>query len=157
MNIDEIQKEIPLFRHISKGKVKFEDVGAYGIVRENQYLYWIEWARAQYFHDIGLEIDPDSFVQEYLHMIVHTDVDFFGQLRFFDEYEVLSRIVYLKNSSACMHQIIRNSKGEIIVYMSVIMVFVDYKTTTSKPIPEDLRQMIEKYEITEYRDMENYI
>ncbi|MFC2132043.1 acyl-CoA thioesterase, partial [Bacteroidota bacterium] len=129
-----------------RGQARFEDILSNGLVNPNRMFYWIEWARAQYFHDIGLEIDPDSFVQEYLHMIVHTEVDFFGQLRFFDKYEVLSRIVYVKNSSVCMHQIIRNSKGEIIVYMSVIMVFVDYRTTTSKPIPEDLRKMINDWE-----------
>ena len=145
-NIETIFRELHLFRHSHKDRARFEDTLSNGFVNPNRMLYWIEWARANYFYDIGLNIDPDTFVRQYLHVIVHTDVEYYGTMRFFDQYEVLTRMASLGESSMEMHHIIRNQNKDIILFMNIVMVCADHKTGKSKPIPEDLRKLIINWE-----------
>ncbi len=144
--IAEIENEIPLFRHRTCGTVKFEDVGIDGTVSDIKYLYWMEWTRAQYYRDIGLNINADNFLKEYLHVIVHTTYDIFEKARFFEDYEVLTRTVIVKNSSMVLDHVIRNTGGKILAKMTVVIVFLDYVTRKSHPISNEIRELIKGYE-----------
>ncbi len=141
-----IKKELYLFRHKIKGTVRFEDAGPGNRVHQNKILYWIEWARTQYYRDIGVAIDRNTFPGKYFHVIVHTSCDFYYTPGFLDDYEILSRAAYIKNSSVGMEHIVRNNTGEIIAKEKVVLVFMDHETNTSHPVPDHFRKSILKFE-----------
>ncbi len=141
-----IAEELKKFRHHYHGKVQFSEVDSFGVTHNLVYCYWLEWARTDYLRSIGLKMSPQTLLKEHPLMTVHSDIDYFSSLRFNDEYEVLSRIAWVKQSSLCFENYIRNNRGDVIVSASTILVNVSPKTGESVPLDEDLRRLITSYE-----------
>ncbi len=142
----ELAKEIPFFKHMIHGNVRFDEVDSFGVVHNIKYLYYLEWARVEYLRSIGMTINHRTFTLEMPLMVVHTEIDYLNSLMFSNKYEVLSRVSVVKNSSIVFDNIIRNDEGAIIAKASAVMVYLspeDYKPTT---IPNDLRDKIKMFE-----------
>lgn len=137
---------IKSFRHRTSDQVRFEDVGAHGRAFETRCIFWIEWARSQYFSSIGLDLGALSLVEEYMHLIVHSEMDYYGIIHYLEDYEILTRTAKFGGSSMTLEHLLRRENGKLIAKMSVVLVFLDYKTRKPHPIPLKLKQLIMNYE-----------
>lgn len=146
-NINE--EELAKFKHIYPGRVQFSEVDSFGVTHNLVYFYWLEWARTDYLRNLGTKLNTRTFLKKHPLMSVHSEIDYFASSRFDDEYEVLTRIKWVKNSSLCFDNIIRLKDGELLVFGSSILVNVNPATQESVPISEEMRQLIKDYEKTD--------
>ena len=134
------------FRHKYRGRVQFSEVDSFGVAHNIQYFYWLEWARSDYLDSIGINMNPLTFLKEQPLMTVHAEIDYIHPVRFFDEYNVLTRIAWIKNSSLSFENVIFNKAGEILLKANAVLVNVNPKTGESQRISDELREKIIAFE-----------
>eukprot|EP01156_Anaeramoeba_ignava_P012294 Anaeramoba_ignava/a488944_10.p1 GENE.a488944_10~~a488944_10.p1 ORF type:complete len:157 (-),score=4.18 a488944_10:28-498(-) len=144
--IKALMDELKLYHFKIEGKVHFDDVDSFGVVHNVKYFYWMEWARTDYFGNIGIKLNPDTFIREYPIMIVHSEADYLNPGRFNDEYEVYSRISFIKDSSVGFENIVKIKGGPILVKAKAVGVHLDKNTHQPATVPDDLKEMILKFE-----------
>ncbi len=144
--IELIYAEIPKYRHKVSGRVKFAEVDSAGIVHNVQYFYLLEWARTEYLQNLGINLEPNTFIRELPLMVVRNELDYLGSLRFYDEYSILTRVTEVKDSSFTFRQIVLSGNQKPVAGGSSVFVYVDFKEKVSKTVPDFLRNAIEKFE-----------
>lgn len=133
------------FKHEYTGEVKFSEVDSFKVVHNLTYLYWLEWARTQYLFDIGLPRDDSMFSVQMPILTVHSEVDYYNSLKFTDKYIVLTKISKIGDSSITfINQVY--SEDILVLEASSVLVYVDMSDGKTKTIPDDIREMIKKYE-----------
>jgi acyl-CoA thioester hydrolase len=140
------EEEFKLYTHKFNRRVEFSQVDSFGVVHNLQYLFFIEWARTDYLRKIGVNVNPQTFLTEYPLMTVHTDIDYYVPIKFNDEYEVLTRVDYVKNSSFGFKNLILQKSGLILAKASAVMVNINPATMDSVRLPDNLREMIRQFE-----------
>lgn len=144
--IELIKSEIPKYRYVSKGRVKFAEVDSAGVVHNVQYFYMLEWARTEYLQNLGIILEPKTFTRDLPLMVVHNELDYHDSLRFYEEYTIYTRVAEIKESSFIFRHIVLGNNGRLIASGASVFVYIDNKEMVSKPIPDFLRQAIESYE-----------
>ena len=139
-------EELNKFKHFYRGRVQFSEVDSFGVTHNLVYCYWLEWARTDYLRSIGIKMSPRTLLKEHPLMTVHSEIDYFASSRFNDEYEVLSRIDWVKNSSLSFKNYIRHANGAPLVVASTVLVNVDPQSGESIPISKELKTLIGNYE-----------
>jgi len=145
-NADDIKNELPKYKHITNGKVRFNEVDSFRVVHNIQYFYFLEWARTQYFEAIGMKLDRNTFTSADPVMTVHHEMDYFNPLYFTDEYQMFTRTKQIGNSSVIMENIIMRNNGDICVKASVTLVFMSNSEYKPIRIPDNYRENIIKLE-----------
>lgn len=146
MQISDISK----FKYKLSGKVKFEDVDSFSVVHNIKYLYWLEWARTEYMQNLLFKDYKGNFLLEFPVMVVRNELEYINSLLFNQNYHILSRVDYIKNSSFGFENIIINDNNEPIVIAKNVMVHIDLKTKQKKEIPAEIKKIICDYEGLEY-------
>lgn len=147
MRSEEITSDfISKFKHTFLGKVRFHEVDSFGVVHNLVYFYWMEIAQTEYFHNLGFSIDPTTFVKDFPLMKVHNEIDYFNPLRLGDEYKVLTRISWVKNSSFEYQNLILNTKNLPCAFGKSILVYLNPKTLEPDPLPTRFYELVRKYE-----------
>ncbi|MFH1051401.1 MAG: thioesterase family protein [bacterium] len=144
--LKELEEESRLFKSVTKGRVKFAEVDSYRVVHNLQYFFWLEEARIEYFRNLGVGLNPDSLINELLFMSVHAELDYFNAAVFNDEFEVLTRISEIRNSSFSFRNIIRLKNGLILASASATLAHVDPVKKTPKRISDELRLKVQNFE-----------
>jgi acyl-CoA thioester hydrolase len=138
---------IEMFRHRVKSRVRSYDVDRQSIVHNAVYLYWLEAARVEYFREIGIPIDYQTFVSKHRFVVARTEVDYISAALFDQEYEVLTRVPEVKNSSLIFEQIVRLTEGgQIILKSRSIMVHLNPASHRPERIQDAYRSLIKEYE-----------
>ena len=144
--LDELNEEIKQYKFFHKGRVKFSEVDSYRVVHNLQYFYWLETARIEYIRNLNLGLNSDSLINELLFMSVHAEIDYFNTAGFDDEYEVLTRISQIRNSSFTFRNIIRLVNGSILVSASATLAHIDAVSKIPKRIGDELRNKVKEFE-----------
>lgn len=138
--------ERSLYKHSLRSRVRTYDVDRQSIVHNAVYLYWLEASRVEYFREIGLPIDSRTFVSKHRFVVAHTELDYFNAAQFDDEYEVLTRVSSIKNSSFEFEQVIQLLNGKLIVKAKSVMVHLNPATHKPERINDSYREMIREFE-----------
>ncbi|MFA6572140.1 MAG: thioesterase family protein [Bacteroidota bacterium] len=147
MTDDEKLKEtLALYKSSTKGQVQFQEVDSGGVVHNVKYLFWLEWARAEYLRGLGISYTAEMFTKDYPLRVVHAGIDYFYPLQFGDKYEVFSRVFFVKNSSLGFENIVMDTKGNTVLFAKAILVYFDTELNLPTRIPEHLRQLIKDFE-----------
>ncbi|MBL8000117.1 MAG: acyl-CoA thioesterase [Candidatus Kapabacteria bacterium] len=141
-----IENELAKYNHVLRTRVRTYDVDRQGIVHNAVYLYWLEAARVEYFRAIGLPLDRESFVTKHRFVVAHAEIDYFYAAQFDDEYEIYTRIPWVKNSSFGFEQIIRLTDGRLLVKSSAILVHLNPATHQPERIQEAYRKLVKEFE-----------
>ncbi len=137
-----IEDEIALFKRSYRGRVNFAEVDSFRVTHNLQYLFWIEAARTEYFRELGDEMNKPTLLFEEPFMVARAEIDYLNPSTFEDEYEVLSRAEFIKNSSLGVENIIRLKCGIILAHARATLIHFNPKTFRSEPIPDFLREKI---------------
>lgn len=134
------------FRHIVRSRVRSYDVDRQSIVHTAVYLYWLEAARVEYFREIGLPIDLQTFVTKHRFVVARTEIDYIYAALFDQEYEILTRVPQIINSSFIFEQTARLMDGRVLLKARSIMVHLNAANHNPEHIPESYRKLIREYE-----------
>jgi acyl-CoA thioester hydrolase len=141
------EEQLATFKHIIRSRVRTYDVDRQGIVHNAIYLYWLEAARVEYFRAIGIPIDKQTFVSKHRFVVAHTDIDYYYAAEFDDEYEVLTKMKFVNNTSVGFEQIIRLYEDkELIVRSSTVMVHLNPASHQPTRIQDSYRDLFTTFE-----------
>lgn len=129
--------------------VRFEDVDAANIVFFARFLTYAHEAMEHFF---------DPVVGKYVGLItkrriglpaVHVDVDFHLPLRYGDVVRIETSCEKLGNKSAVLHyRMLRAADVRLSAEVRHTIVTTDLATLTSCPMPDDVRQQLERHPYT---------
>ena len=134
------------FSHRLHSRVRSYDVDRQGIVHNAVYLYWLEAARIEYFRDIGVPIDRQSFVTKHRFVVVRAEVDYMMAAQFDDPYIVYTRVAWVKNSSFGFEHVIRHENGTMLAAAKGVLVHLNPATHKPERIPDSYRELIKEFE-----------
>lgn len=139
------QEELKKFKCKLSGTVQFSEVDSFHVVHNIKYLYWLEHARLEYFRKIGVDMNRDTLVKHFSVMVVRTEIDYIGSARFYDEYDIFTRISAVKKSSMKFENIVTLKNGSPLCRSKATLVHVG-KSMTSERIPDKYRELILNFE-----------
>ncbi|MEW6005227.1 MAG: thioesterase family protein [Stygiobacter sp.] len=134
------------FKHKINIKVRFSDLDAMQHVNNATYLTYLEEARIEYFNKIFDRSRSDLNFQAVVGKI---EISYLYPIELGDDVEVYTRVSKLGNKSADVEHLIAVKKGNKIINSAesiTKLVFYDYKNKTTKLIPEEVKQIIKKFE-----------
>lgn len=141
------QEDFAKYRHVLRTRVRSYDVDRQSIVHNAVYLYWLEAARVEYFRTLGLPMDFQTFVAKHRFVVAHVDIDYIYAALFDQEYELFTRVSWMKNSSMCFEQIARLTEdGTILIKANTVMVHLNTASHQPERIQDSYRSLVRDYE-----------
>lgn len=125
-------------KHISELRVRFSDTDMLGHVNNASYFTYMEEARCRFVEDIGLRDVPL--------ILASAKVDFRAQTFYGEHLLIETWVPRIGTSSVDMaNRILRKETGEVVFEGVAVIVFFDYNTQKSAPIPDPIRTELAKY------------
>lgn len=128
----------------SKFLVHFDDADPGGIVFFGNYLKLAHRALEYALPQVGIPWDKWFATKEYGVPLRHVEADYRKPIRPGTFIEVEQKVLKLGNSSVTFESLLKNDQNELCAVLTHTHVFVDMKTKSSIPIPEGIRQVLEK-------------
>ncbi len=144
--LEQLKSELPKYKHQYTSEVYFHNVDSVGVVHNVQYFYFLEVAHTEYFKNLGISINKDTFSREIPLMVVHNEIDYYLPLTLGEKFSVLSRISWYKNSSFEFQSIVLNSEDEIVAFSKKVLVHYDPNTQQTVPLPNNLIELFKNFE-----------
>ena len=139
-------EEITNFKHVTKIKIRFSDLDAMKHVNNATYLTYLEEARIKYFNDLLKKKEGDI---DYQAVIGRIEIDYLYPIVLGDDLEIYTRISRIGNKSVDVKHIIAIKRGSKLIKAATSttkLVYFDYKTKATKPIPDGERKLIKEFE-----------
>jgi YbgC/YbaW family acyl-CoA thioester hydrolase len=136
------------FRFLDRLRVRWAEVDMQKIVFNGHYLMYFDTAVAGYwralalpYHETMAQLQGDLFVRK-------ATVEYMGSARYDEQCEVGVRCGRIGNSSMVFECAV--FRGEtLLVSGELVYVFADPATQTSRPVPPDLRRVLQGFEAGE--------
>ena len=139
--------DISSYKHSISGRVRSFDVDRQNIVHNAEYLYWLETARIEFFRDIGIPITLQTFIADHKFVVARTEIDYLQPAIFDEQYEVLTRIPEMRNTSFTFDQIIRSKdSGNIIAKAQSVIVHLNAQTNIPEHISDTYRDLVNGFQ-----------
>lgn len=125
--------------------VRFSDLDAMGHVNNARYLTFFEEGRAAWFHDI-LSLPRNSF--DYPVIVARIEIDYLAPIPIGSTIRVHTRCTRLgsKSMDVTGNIAILGKQSVTASQYKAVLVWYDYKTQSSIPIPHDARERIVVHE-----------
>jgi acyl-CoA thioester hydrolase len=125
-------------RHLTELRVRFGDTDMLGHVNNASYFTYMEEARCDFVQAVGMTDVPL--------ILASAKVDFRAQTFFGDTLEIETWVTRIGNTSFDVANLMRNAETGTVVFEGVaVIVYFDYEEQKPKPIPENLRKLLEQY------------
>jgi acyl-CoA thioester hydrolase len=145
MNPAQIAEPLAGFPVVILLPVQWGDQDAFGHVNNTVYFRWCESARIEYLDKLGLsELMRSEGIGPILAAVA---CNYRRPVTYPDQVQVGARVTRLGRSSLTMeHRIFSDTQGQLVADASSTIVVFDYNRQASHPIPEDVRQIVERLE-----------
>ena len=137
---------ISKFKHRYPCRARTFHVDRQNVVHSVWYFFLVEEARVEYIRDVGMVIDEQTFISHDKFFIVKNSCEYFASVLYDEEITILSRISYVKKSSLCFEHLVLKHDGSIAARSEHVFVSVDEETNLPRRVPDDLRELIARYE-----------
>lgn len=147
-NIENIPELLKLFKHTTRGYVKFHEVDSFKVVHNLKYLQWTEDARVEYCHEVGISIlpTPDSASSKHFSIfLVHNEINYFNPASYFEEYIIYTRVSKIGKTSMTFEHIVTKKDNTILCMNVAVEVYVDGKKRPLE-IDNEIKKLVLKYE-----------
>ena len=132
-------------RHIEILPVRWGDMDSMGHVNNAKYFTYCESARMSYFAAIRMFDHRENELQG--PALASATLNFRRQVRYPAELEVTTRVTEIGRSSFKMeYELFLRGTDDRVADGTGIIVWVDYGTGKSTPLPEGLKRAISEYE-----------
>lgn len=136
------------FRYLDRLRVRWAEVDMQRIVFNGHYLMYFDTAVAAYwralalpYHETMAMLEGDLFVRK-------ATVEYLGSARYDEQCEVGIRCTRIGNSSIVFSAALFRAE-QLLVSGELVYVFADPATQTSRPVPQDLRTVLDAFEAGE--------
>ena len=136
------------FRFSERLRVRWAEIDAQKIVFNGHYLMYFDTAVAGYWRALAMpyaqtmaQLEGDLFVRK-------ASVDYLGSAKYDDLLDVCMRCARIGTSSMLFSGAVFRA-DRLLVSCELVYVFADAQTQTSKPVPAELREVIEAFEAGE--------
>ena len=130
-----------MFSHKLPLQLRFNDVDIMGHVNNAVIMEFFDYGKMKYFDDAEVYVEKEPITL----VIVHSEVDFVGQILRGDHPEVWTKVVRFGNKSLEVLQYIV-CDGEVKSICKTIMSGYNREKQISEVIPERIKMAIERYE-----------
>lgn len=134
--------------HVQPISVQWGDMDSMGHVNNARYFTWCESARMSYF--AAVHMDDHREGEKHGPALAAAHLNFRQQVRYPAELDVITRVSEIGRSSFRMeYEIVyrgTETLGQRVADGHGVIVWVDYGTGRSIPLPESLKQEIRQYE-----------
>jgi acyl-CoA thioester hydrolase len=128
--------------HTTTVKIRFCETDALGHVNNTSYFIYLEEARIRLFEELGYGSD----VKEWHFILASTKCDFVNQAFFGQTLKIETNVSKIGNKSfQIVHRILDEKTGTLIALGDSTIVYFNFITQKSEPIPDDLRKQLERY------------
>ncbi|HYG65579.1 MAG TPA: thioesterase family protein [Thermoanaerobaculia bacterium] len=135
------------WRHVEPIAVRWGDMDTMGHVNNAKYFTYCESARMSYFAAVRMPEHREIPTQG--PALAAANLNFRRQVRYPADLDVFTRVVEIGRSSFKMeYLLVQRDTGERVADGHGVVVWVDYATGMSNPLPESLRRAIREYEGT---------
>jgi acyl-CoA thioester hydrolase len=132
-------------RHVERISVRWGDMDSMGHVNNARYFTYCESARMAYFR--AVRMDEHTVGGRFGPALAAASLNFRRQVRYPAEIEVATRVVEIGRSSFKMEYVlIQAGQGERVADGTGVVVWTDYGTGRSAPLPDGLRETIRQLE-----------
>jgi len=139
-------EDIKHFKHRTKITIRFSDLDAMQHVNNATYLTYLEEARIDYFNNL---FNRRKESLDFEAVIGRIEINYLFPIMLGDEVEVLTRVSKLGTKSVDVEHIVAIKKGSELIKAATSLtklVYYDYKSKTTKVIPEEEKKRIAKFE-----------
>lgn len=134
------------FRFFHPTEIRYGDLDPQGHVNNAKHLTYFEHARVEYFVKLGM-FGKDRPFTEIGVIVADVHITFHKPVHWVDPVKTGVRMAKLGNKSMHVEQAVVNaSTGEVLSSGTVILVAFDYMTQKTRPVPEDWREIITRFE-----------
>jgi len=133
------------FRSLDRQRVRWAEIDSQKIVFNGHYLMYFDNAMAGYWRAMAL---PYAQTMEYLAGDLYmrkATLEYEGSARYDDVLDIGVRCARIGNSSMLMSGAVFR-QDELLVSGELVYVFADPQTQTSKPVPQELRDVLQAFE-----------
>ena len=139
------------FRFTCPVRVRYSEVDRQGIVYYSRYLEYVDVAHIEYFRAVGFEYQDLIERHGFDPSVVQATLEYERPARFDDVLHVQTRVVAIGRTSFRMDfQIARMQGLERVAKAQIVYVNFDKASQSSRPVPENIRRHIEKFEGVSY-------
>jgi acyl-CoA thioester hydrolase len=132
-------------RHVEPITVRWGDMDSMGHVNNAKYFTYSESARMSYFAAVHMQEHREN--ERHGPALVTATLNFRRQVRYPAELEVATRVSEIGRSSFKMeYEIFHRGTDDRVADGSGVIVWVDYGTGKSSPLPEGLKAAIRGFE-----------
>lgn len=136
---------VPGFRFYHPIEVRYGDLDPQGHVNNARYLTYMEQARIQYIHQLGLW-NGDSFIDIGI-ILADVHVTYLAPIRFGQELRVGAQVSRMGNKSFGMEYLLEDPhSGVEFARGSSVLVAYDYRSSKTIPVPDQWRRIIAEFE-----------
>ncbi|SFL90820.1 acyl-CoA thioesterase [Marinobacter zhejiangensis] len=123
---------------------RFNDTDALGHISNTSYPVWFEQARSPVFELFHPSLDLKTWPL----ILARIEVDLKAQSYWGKTIEVRTHIGKVGNSSC---QVVQEAwqDGKLVATGVAVLIYFDYKTEKSMPIPEDIRARLAEHQLAE--------
>jgi acyl-CoA thioester hydrolase len=122
------------------------ELDSYGIVHNSVYLKYFEIARTEYLRQ-ALGIEPGRFFNDFYFVIARNVCNYISPARFDEVLDVYTRTSKIGNSSFEMEYLIEEkTTGRTVATGETVIVLLNRETFKPQPLPENVRDLILKFE-----------
>ncbi len=133
------------FRFYHPIEVRYGDLDPQGHVNNARYLTYMEQARIQYVHQLGLW-NGDSFMDVGI-ILADVHVTYLAPIHFGQELRVGARVSRIGNKSLEMNYLLEDAhSGVELARGSSVLVAYDYRSSQTILVPDQWRQIISEFE-----------
>ncbi|MBL8008576.1 MAG: acyl-CoA thioesterase [Ignavibacteria bacterium] len=135
------------FTHLCQIRVRTYDIDSQGIVHNLNFLKYFETGRVEYFRNLGYNLLPTGIFNIGLKVVVvRNEIDYLSFAFLDDLLDIYTKISWIKKTSFCFDQIIKNNKSGITVCKGMgILVNVNSQNKPEK-IYQNIISEIELFE-----------
>ena len=133
------------FRFSHALRVRWVEVDMQKIVFNGHYLMYFDTAISDYWRALAMPYEEGMQLLGGDLYVKKATVEYHGSARFDDRLDVALRCVRIGNSSLTFSGAIFRG-DDLLVTCELIYVFADPASQTSKPVPQALRDLLEKFE-----------
>lgn len=119
-------------------QIRFNDVDQMGHVNNAVIMEYFDLGKSNYFSAVGVPPELNDFTV----MIVHYDVDFKAQVRYYDNLSVQTYCSKFGNKSLEITQTLVKENGEVCVVCKAVMAGYSRSQKSSALIPEEIKEKI---------------
>ncbi len=137
------------FRFQTSLRVRWPECDAQGIVYNGSYMDYLEVGQADYFRNLGFSIYGIARKGYFDSAVVKATMEFKSPAAVDDILDLYVRVSHIGNTSFTIETEIHHQDSDKLV-ASTEVVYVGYDTATAskRPMPQDLRDIIQRFERT---------